>query len=239
MERRNGAWVMTAGVVCFPTRWRPSEKIGRTMAAIHEPVPRYDDIATAVDRFFDRLHRAAWRGGRIGRWSATQHCSLRPTIAKPLERFDPDRDLLLQVEQQTCGALNTLRMRSCSPSAFISGRSVIARRDRSGAGDGTASVARRRRRLQEPRPLASRVGRPSRWGGEAVDRPASRTLLTAHERTSRPRRCGVQAATGEEFVLPADTPPAAASASPDGGAPRQVFPPVLRRSVPVGRPTWR
>ena len=51
MERRNGAWVMTAGVVCFPTRWRPSEKIGRTMAAIHEPVPRYDDIATAVDRF--------------------------------------------------------------------------------------------------------------------------------------------------------------------------------------------
>ena len=27
----NGAWVMTAEVVCFPP-WRPSEKIGRTMA---------------------------------------------------------------------------------------------------------------------------------------------------------------------------------------------------------------
>ena len=40
-------------------------------------------------------------------------------------------------------------------------------------------------------------------------------------------------ATGEEFVLPADTPPAAASASPNGGAPQQVSPPVLRRSVLV------
>ena len=38
MERRNGAWVMTAGVVSS-TRWRPSEKIGRMMAVIHEPVP--------------------------------------------------------------------------------------------------------------------------------------------------------------------------------------------------------
>ena len=75
MERRNGAWVMTAGVVCFPTRWRPSEKIGRTMAAIHEPVPRYDDIATAVDRFFDRLQpgRLAWRAN----WSVVGDAALR------------------------------------------------------------------------------------------------------------------------------------------------------------------
>ncbi len=48
-------------------------------------------------------------------------------------------------------------------------------------------------------------------------------------------------ATGEEFVLPADTPPAAASASPNGGAPQQGVPagltPVGPR--PVARPTWR
>ena len=48
-------------------------------------------------------------------------------------------------------------------------------------------------------------------------------------------------ATGEEFVLPADTPPTAASASPNGGAPQQGVPagltPVGPR--PVARPTWR
>ena len=126
MERRNGAWVMTAGVVCFPTRWRPSEKIGRTMAAIHEPVPRYDDIATAVDRFSTVSNRAAWRGGRIGRWSATQRCGLRPTIAKPLDRFPPIPTVTCCCESsdRPCGASNAPRMRSCSPSAFIGGHSV-------------------------------------------------------------------------------------------------------------------
>ena len=48
-------------------------------------------------------------------------------------------------------------------------------------------------------------------------------------------------ATGEEFVLPADTPPATTSASPNGGAPQQGVPaglsPVGPR--PVARPTWR
>ena len=103
MERRNGAWVMTAGVVCFPTRWRPSEKIGRTMAAIHEPVPRYDDIATAVDRFFDRLQpgRLAWRAN----WSVVGDAALRLEAddrqAPRALPTDPDRDLLLRVERQT------------------------------------------------------------------------------------------------------------------------------------------
>ena len=48
-------------------------------------------------------------------------------------------------------------------------------------------------------------------------------------------------ATGEEFVLPADAPPAGASASSHGGAPQQGVPagltPVGPR--PVARPTWR
>ena len=42
-------------------------------------------------------------------------------------------------------------------------------------------------------------------------------------------------ATGEEFVLPADTPPAAASASPNGGAPQQGVPPVYAGRSSSGR----
>lgn len=103
MERRDGAWVMTAGVVCFPTRWSPAEKIGQSMAAIHDPVPRYDDIAGAVDRFFDRLQpgRLAWRAN----WSVVGDAALRLDVtdrqAPAALPADPDRDLLLRVERQT------------------------------------------------------------------------------------------------------------------------------------------
>ncbi|MEO0492846.1 MAG: DUF3445 domain-containing protein [Actinomycetota bacterium] len=103
MERRDGAWVMTAGVVCFPTRWSPAEKIGRSMASIHEPVPRYDDIAAAVDRFFDRLQpgRLAWRAN----WSVVGDAALRLDVAARQAPValptDPDRALYLRVERQT------------------------------------------------------------------------------------------------------------------------------------------
>ena len=35
------------------------------MAAIHEPVPRYDDIATAVDRFSTVSNRVAGVAGEL------------------------------------------------------------------------------------------------------------------------------------------------------------------------------
>ena len=77
--------------------------------------------------------------------------------------------------------------------------------------------------------------------GEAVDRPASRTLLTAHERTARPRRCDVQARHRRRVRAARRRPTrrrfgviawwCAAARCP-------------RRSTPVGprpvaRPTWR
>lgn len=49
-------YVLTAGVVCSPSRWDLREKVGRTMREIHEPVPDYDSIAAPTDRFFTRLH---------------------------------------------------------------------------------------------------------------------------------------------------------------------------------------
>ena len=47
---------MAAGVVCFPSHWSPSEKLGLPVAAIHGPVPRYaDELRHRVDRFLDQL----------------------------------------------------------------------------------------------------------------------------------------------------------------------------------------
>lgn len=55
-EHVDGRWVLTAASVCFPTRWTLADKIGRSVAAIHDPVPGYgDELASVVDGFFDRL----------------------------------------------------------------------------------------------------------------------------------------------------------------------------------------
>jgi len=49
-------YALTAASLCFPTRWRLADKIGKPMAAIHGPVPLYaDKMARQVDRFFQHL----------------------------------------------------------------------------------------------------------------------------------------------------------------------------------------
>ena len=115
MEKRDGAWMMTAGVVCFPTRWSPSDKIGRSMATIHDPVPRYGDIAAAVDRLFDRLQpgRIAWRPN----WSVVGDSSLRLDVndrqAPAAMPADPATQLHLRVERQT------IRRLEATPDALV------------------------------------------------------------------------------------------------------------------------
>ena len=50
--------------LCFPTRWRLAEKMGKSLTAIHEPVSGYEDqLALTVDRFFERLRveKPVWR----------------------------------------------------------------------------------------------------------------------------------------------------------------------------------
>ena len=47
---------MLGAILCFPASWLLSEKIGRRLTAIHEPVNEYTDrIATGVQRIFDSL----------------------------------------------------------------------------------------------------------------------------------------------------------------------------------------
>ncbi len=67
LEPVGSSWVLTAGSVCFPTRWDLRSILGCPLAAIHSPVPSYDrQLAGRVDRFFDRMapgsvaHRLNW-----------------------------------------------------------------------------------------------------------------------------------------------------------------------------------
>jgi hypothetical protein len=94
---------LVAASLCFPSRWRLGEKLGRPLAEIHGPVPDYDTaLAAPVDRFFGAL-----ADGRIvERWNWTIHD--RPDLfqphsprkhAVPQERFADG--LFLRNERQT------------------------------------------------------------------------------------------------------------------------------------------
>lgn len=102
LERDDIGWRFTAAAVCFPTRWSPAEKVGLELRAVHDPVPRYDDIADTVDRFFDRLRPGAlaWRPN----WSLVGDDRLRLPVEDrqaPADVDDPVGELWLRIERQT------------------------------------------------------------------------------------------------------------------------------------------
>ncbi|MGC6530414.1 MAG: heme-dependent oxidative N-demethylase family protein [Candidatus Puniceispirillaceae bacterium] len=60
-------WHLRAASLCFPSHWALSDKMGRALAAIHDPVPELNQrLATPIDRFFDAMrpdiisHRRNW-----------------------------------------------------------------------------------------------------------------------------------------------------------------------------------
>lgn len=60
----DGKWRLTAASVCFPTRWRLEQKIGRPLDEIHSPAPQLTEkLARPMARFFDQLKpgRGVWR----------------------------------------------------------------------------------------------------------------------------------------------------------------------------------
>jgi len=64
LRRREDAWVVAAGAVCFPSRWSIADKVGRPLAGVHAGVEHYDrELRERVDRFHDRLavDRPVWR----------------------------------------------------------------------------------------------------------------------------------------------------------------------------------
>ena len=102
-----GTPVLTDAALCFPSRWRLAEKLGRPLASVHEPVPLYAErLAAPVDRFM-----AALRPGRIAKrynWALVDD----PALFQPAGKFRAAHDpaitatnagarLWLRVERQT------------------------------------------------------------------------------------------------------------------------------------------
>ena len=68
LQRQGDEHVLTAALLCFPSAWTLSEKIGRPLTSIHIPVPSYDaGIAARVQRLFDGVQpgRPVWRANHL------------------------------------------------------------------------------------------------------------------------------------------------------------------------------
>ncbi|MCU1463258.1 MAG: hypothetical protein JWO37_3333 [Acidimicrobiales bacterium] len=99
--------VLLAGAVCFPNRWRLSDKLGRAVTDIHDPVPRYrDELGDRVTQVLTKLRPDTVLERR--NWSIL----LDPTLHQPeyapslIEHVDTDAGHIgelawVRVERQT------------------------------------------------------------------------------------------------------------------------------------------
>jgi hypothetical protein len=98
---RDAAWRLTAASVCSPSRWRLREKIGRTVAEIHAPVPEYAGwYSDAVDASLDRvsIERPVWRLN----WTILENPALFQQHGAPVGSGDVRLETLtFRVERQT------------------------------------------------------------------------------------------------------------------------------------------
>lgn len=93
IELRPEGPMLTAAVVCFPSRWRLAEKIGRPLAAVHAPVPFYGEkLGRPVDRFMGVV-----KPGHVAvrlNWSVLDD----PTLFQPGGKWRTDRNVLVTAE---------------------------------------------------------------------------------------------------------------------------------------------
>ncbi|MEL6478872.1 MAG: DUF3445 domain-containing protein [Pseudomonadota bacterium] len=94
---------LAAAVLCFPSRWLLSEKLGRVLTDIHVPVPDYDDtLARRVNRVFEtvRAERPLVRVNWLVHLVAELHLPLGHSD-KLIAETDPTGPLYLRTERQT------------------------------------------------------------------------------------------------------------------------------------------
>ncbi len=98
---------LTAAILCFPSRWRLHEKLGRQLSEVHAKVPFYGDrLARPVDRFM--IHVQSGHIAARLNWSVLDD----PTLFQPAGKWRSEQDrtitdqnagerLFARVERQT------------------------------------------------------------------------------------------------------------------------------------------
>jgi len=107
-KNRGEPWRLTAGLLCFPASWTLTEKIGRTISAVHRPVASYDPaLSGRMDRIFDHLTEDKI----LCRANSLVYSD--PVLFHPLpeggsRRINPNKDLFIRIERQTLRRIRDL-----------------------------------------------------------------------------------------------------------------------------------
>jgi dimethylamine monooxygenase subunit A len=99
--------VFTAATLCFPSRWRLLDKIGKPLSAVHGPVPLYAErLAKPVDRFMRQM-RPGHIASRLN-WSLLDDPALfqpngkwRTETSSAIDADNAGSLVYLRVERQT------------------------------------------------------------------------------------------------------------------------------------------
>lgn len=129
----DGGWRLAAGCVCFPSYWRPVDRIGGPLDEVHAPVPGYPGaLAGRVDGFLGRLRpgQGVWRRNwlvhdvadlHLPRWDASVE---RPTPVPAGRWLRSERQTLVRLP--TCDAVVfTIRTQQV-PMAVLAARPDVA-----------------------------------------------------------------------------------------------------------------
>lgn len=99
LQRRGETHILTAGLMCFPSSWDVREKLGRSLASIHAPVPEFSPVESIVERMLANvpLERSLMRANFLIYTDPELHQPRGEGIAKPI---DPRAPRFLRVERQ-------------------------------------------------------------------------------------------------------------------------------------------
>ncbi|MEP3892159.1 MAG: DUF3445 domain-containing protein [Hellea sp.] len=92
--------VLTAAVMCFPSSWDVREKLGRSIASIHGPVPEFSRVSQTVERMLSaiRVEQPLGRANFLVYTDPELHQPRREGVDKPI---DPKAPRYIRVERQT------------------------------------------------------------------------------------------------------------------------------------------
>ena len=109
LHRTEETWVLEAASLCFPSRWRLREKIGKGISAVHGPVKGYPEyLERKVISFLDRLGPdPTWRRNWFIHPDDTLHQPSRPEGGDPvIASNEIGEKLFVRSERQTLRTLD-------------------------------------------------------------------------------------------------------------------------------------
>jgi len=100
LQKQDDHHILSAAVMCFPSSWDIRQKIGRSIASIHDPVSEFDSVSHTVERMLSaiRIEQPLGRANFLIYTDPELHQPRGEGIDKPI---DPKAPRYVRVERQT------------------------------------------------------------------------------------------------------------------------------------------